>query len=887
MKEKKVAMRFLATVSALLAAAGLMLVSCPNGSDVSEGERLLEIVVYRQPYNPVFTIGSEPPNRDQLIAGLIIHAVYDNGRRAPVPRNFLEIGDGSLPILDTAAAGAFNIRVRWEGKETFFQAIVGEIPQSVVVNAVPVKRHYTIEDAFDWAGLSLTVTYGDGRTYEVEGYKLGLLFVVENHLNMAVAGPRRLTPRYMGRVAVDGEVPAAFDVFVFRSEAMRDWVYEVHSMSGGGSAEDAISVRVPPEISLEDFEMQYTGAIFDQLGGLFIALNGRFAHVDMSEAMLSTIPGSSLDAFSFRHTDNRWRNNIRSVVFPQGLQSIGTNSFRGASMSHLDLSGKAELAEIGESAFSSAGITTVDFSGAKNLGLIAQGAFAGNHIWMIDFADIEVPLRLEQWSFSSAVRYLEFPATVVTIGDYAFNDPPSLRYVRFRGPTPNVNMGWRNFMNVPQSHRSEARPAVHMLWNMSDVHGLASMHNFPIFVPATFSWTANWEGQFFAGGGRTTLQSHTTPLPYDPNTVSRFPPHIDALRGQELLDYAASGFRGQQTITIDTSTVQEQFRTGHTIRFLGRTEPLGGVITISGSPSSSELRLADHDALMEVTGLFSNAGRSLHPGNVWSGGNTGLVGFPIGSQHWIDGGSGGANANVTAANVNHRTGRYGIPIIWPDGSTFPVLTNGEPNPLPAVNMALLKIEVFDSNNQKVGYLDRWARGSYAWRNNVVEEVRVARWLYVDRDCTIHRSRMHSGTHVFLELKQGWNLIEASDRYRWNVAADMETPANLQNRLGARTAPDEEILHHVGIIVWHSAGIISEDGGRVQLSGGADERNNPIPFRQIPWVVRSTNTYAAIVDFLLTTDLTPTPPTIADPHAPRPGNILEFQNSRRHSWRMAE
>ena len=693
-----------------------------------------------------------------------------------------------------------------------------------MVNSLPVKRHYTTEELFDWTGVSLTVTYGDGRTYEVEGYKLGLLFVVENHLNMAVAGPRRLTPRYMGRVAASGNAEATFDVFVFRSEAMRDWVYEVHSMSGGGSAGDVINVRVPPGISVDDLEMQYTGTIFDQLGGLFIALNGRFARVDMSEAELGFIPGSTLEAFSFRQS--LWPNNIRGITLPPNITSIGTHSFRSSFLGHLDLGGQEYLTEIGEFAFALAGISTVNFDGSIALERIANLAFAQNSIQYVDLANTGVQ-RIMDWAFitNNPIRWIEFPPTLTHMSDYAMQNMPNLEYVRFRGHSMGAQIGWSNFLYFWQG-ASNRTPFVQRIRGFSDSNDASGavdgrMTNYILFHPNTLGYHLHYgSGWFFSMDGRDTPVAHRVPLPFDPSTVSGYSPHVDALRGDALLDYIRNQ---EQDMPMGNSAVNIQFNglnnlNGMIVRsnvsaVTGNTTIANGSLNLTiGIPSAGEMQQLNQITAQQITGRFQENSRFL-----W---------YAYRPQNMIE-------WTITNAGNNTRTGRYGKPVVWPDGQGNDGGT--------AVNFVMLELMLENAAGAPQGRLERWGRSQHLIGTNVSEEVTVIRYVYVDQDTVIHRSEDQYRfampmRHVWMTLYQGWNRIEAKENFTWNIAN--ETSPGV---------PNAESSSNLGFIfITVSGGIMSDDsGGRVNITNNPPAPSSNIPFVPVPWTLRTDDAFEDI------------------------------------------
>jgi hypothetical protein len=220
---------------------------------------------------------------------------------------------------------------------------------------------------------------------------------------------------------------------------------------------------------------------------------------------------------------------------------------------------------------------------------------------------------------------------------------------------------------------------------MSEVHGPANMANYLVYVPATVSWSMDWGGQYTHGGTRDGTMGHIAFLPYSGNPEQVYDDVIDKLRGEELMNFDC-GFRGQNTVSVDTSTVQAKY-SGFTVKpNVGSAQTIGSTFII-GTPAENELMIAEDNSfnknnLQLITGVHSWGSRINWP-EIQN--NNGLE-FP--TWYWT--------------NRAGRDGAYGIPVIWPDTMSG----------LGPVKFSLLEMEVFDADGLKVGYLDRWARGSF-------------------------------------------------------------------------------------------------------------------------------------------------------------------------------
>ena len=840
-------------------------------------EELVGIEIVQPPNNVFVPIGFNPP-----ISGMIVEAVYSDNVRNPIPLGELEIEGFDGTIVEEWQ----SVKAKWGGFYDTWEVFVGRIPSSVRIHQMPANRFNVIRETMDLTGMVFQGNFG-GSWETVPNERLVISFDVP----FVTAGPKTVTIRYMNVPAV---IPNDRNgIIYFGSALLRDFAVQ---MLGKTSTADApIDIVFPAGISVTDLFMRYhdgTNTFNDPMGGLFVALNGNFVNLDLSQSNITDFPGSeSAATVSFRSAATRWRNNIYRITFHPETLTIGAFAFFNGQLQELNLEGLSQLTIIGQRAFSNLlAMQSVNFTGTTSLESIGFESFVGSHDFpMLDLSTSTSLRMVGGWAFqgNQGIQFIEFPPNVLVLEDYAFDLMPNVRYVRFRSPAPRISLGWRGgFMATAQI--SNITPRVHRIWSMGDNWIPSSMHSTIFFVPRTLSWSGFFGADYYHGGTRDSFLSHVITLPYSGNPNAVYDPVVDALRGEELLNWIEpNGIRGQATITIDTTTVQAAFKDGNhkVVANTGDTFtiPAGGGQHIIGVPAQG-LQPAIPENVAEITGLISHAAMA-HLGlpiqtvgpNV-----AGAVGWDWSSQvNPMPSGESG-----TPAAVDGRSGILGMPVIWPDLENTP-------------SYIMLELRVYDGAGNHVGYLDRWARGSYLRTvgGDVVEEVRVSRWVYVDRWTTIFRYRMGHRQFVWLVLQQGWNLIDTIEGYFWdsaNEAAVLTGTVAGRQHLSLSSMPT----------IMQSGGLIADNtSGRSSIHFPGDTSVNVlqvVPSKPIPWVVRSTDTWKQITQALRAADTSVNPPVLLDPattDAPpplpigTPGGITGWANwmslSREHVWRVDE
>jgi len=872
----------------LLLLFGFFVMGCPAGEEEVEKlippplepEVLDRIEVVSLPDQTVYILGK---GESFTTEGLYVFAFYTQGqneRRARIPNGELDISSPNL-----SSAGSKTVTVNWKGQSTSFTVRVGTPPDSISVEGQLKNKFYVVNEPIDFTGLTIKAVYGnEEKTIDPDDpLLLGRVMIPSKasyqpdeepedvDSSMSVPGPKKLVVDYLG-VVVEPEEPQedeepqelVLEIIVFGHEDLKKIALEMAAISGNGSTSNPTRVKLPRTI--KNLDMQYTADILDPLGALYIALQGKYVHLDLSEIGVIVndegrnvigVPGSSNAAFNYRHSNptanpyippSRWPSRIVRLDLSPEIAVIGPFAFSDNSSmrgSTLDLSGLSKLRIIGERAFNVCGLRGIDFTGCTSLYDIKNYAFYGNGIEMLDLSPCTSLYSISNHAFYTVIslKYVELPPNLVSVSDQAFDLMQDLKYVRFRSEAPKISLGWRNWYAVAQN---SVPPAVHPLAGMDTPWTTASMKNFLFFYPRTFSWTGNWGGgyMFHQHEGRDDITAHFVPLPYSGNPdkvygIDANGVDIDKLRGQELLDYNDGMLRGQPTVTIDTNQVQDRYKgKGYKVKtnIEGWEFDLDGDKHTFGSPPPSQLRRAIPDNVMDITGLQAWENYKNYPG----------VEF---SRISVWGGPGETGAGV----LGGRRGAMGRPVIFPDD----VSGDGYPN------FVFLTMEVYDSSGKPEGYLDRWGKSTYTRaRTLTIEDVRVARWVYVDKNCTFFNNQV-LGRKVWLELKKGWNLIEVKEPYEYDTDKEASTLNDTKDLSLPRPAMN----------IWISSGLILDSSkGKPDILGPGPNFDTTRTFFidsvEMPWRVTQVDAWKSIVSSAMPKKLG-NPPELLELLPPKP------------------
>jgi hypothetical protein len=649
---------------------------------------------------------------------------------------------------------------------------------------------------------------------------------------------------------------------------MLEFAEGIARKEGGTSVADAIDVKVPPEITLADLYADYGNSNGDGIGSLYTALRGRYVKLDLSEVGwkaaddsgndVIVIPASTDKAYSYRSGNGRWKGNIVSIVYPPDLYSIGSNSLRNNGLGNIDLTGLSKLTVIGEGALRENGGNNVNFTGCTSLELIQTGAFNG-FSGGIDLSPCTSLRKVESGFGGSGVTYIEFPASRNVIGfdDYCSASMTNCKYIRFRGPVLKFSAGWCNFIyyyggsNVNNSIKAN----VHYMMGSGDGrYDPSSLFNYVMYHPDTNGYIGEIPGKGYLDkmDGRDSPTSHLIPLPYA-DTPSGYPDDVDRLRGDALLAYM-DPYRGKDSIAINATGLDSYNGSTVTANIAGVSGTIsGGALNLTiGTPASSDLKTLNYNNAQEITGYFNY----LRPAGADTGSKSRFLtddielSTPEGKRANINDvgriAITGKSYKGYTYSVNGRDNRqYGMPVIWPDDQI-----NNAPNwyyqisntvstkePLSGYpNYVMLELKVSGITD---GRLERWGRSQYSNGSSIVEEVRVARWIYVDKDCTIYREQEGGNgdyapmRHLWLNLRKGWNQIVAHEPYSWNTSSDV----------AAERRPNSAANATLGFFtVYVANGKTADDSAGRQIIG----MGLPVlRAKDIPWSVRTNDAWLGI------------------------------------------
>jgi hypothetical protein len=590
----------------------------------------------------------------------------------------------------------------------------------------------------------------------------------------------------------------------------------------GGSVDDPVWIRLGPDISSNDLEIEYEDSpgLYDGIGGLFKAFgdSGKYVALDLRDitwtvmdnngAMVKGIPGATSN-----DVNNR-RPNVSKLVdikLPKDLVIIEARAFVNCTnLKKLDLRGQSRLQYIDEYAFyNPTSLKSIDFSGCTSLKLIGGYAFTyAENLETLDLAPCTSLTEIGGRTFRYAYRlkYVEFPASLRKTGDYSMDYCYSLKYIRFRTATVALDWGWSTLLysqnatdrNNNSTETYNGLPASHRMYAFESKDP-ATMQMYVIYHPNTIGWTQDTGTYYADNQEREFHQAHHVPLPYSGNPNAVYAASVDALRGEALLKYSDE-FRGQKTVKVNASGLADyngKKVTSNIGNNVSGTISGGAVAMTIPEPSVTQLQPMDTDSFSSITGLY-------------------------GPDKWYN--SPRENDDWT---VNGYSSTEGKPWIWPRDAQF----------------AVLDLSVQDGGTLmqygKSNYKLAWVAPSGEREGHEQQDVRVVKYVYVDKDVSVFRytrSPVGSGTwgtlrFVYLSLKKGWNQLEVKEEVQ-----DSGTPSSTR--------------FHTSI--WVSGGLIEDDSNGPQDIREQDTTkinnytNILIPSKPIPWAVRMDDPWSAIV-----------------------------------------
>ncbi|GHV88846.1 hypothetical protein AGMMS50267_12060 [Spirochaetia bacterium] len=622
---------------------------------------------------------------------------------------------------------------------------------------------------------------------------------------------------------------------------------EIAVDSRGDTVDNPVPVKVSPNITLSDIELVYyegqENEVTDGIGGLYKAFGNKYVALDLSGVdwkvldddgkLANMIPGLNSSGSEYTQRPNRTR--LVGVTFPKDAFMIGSQAFRDCTnLKKIDLAGMSKLTAIDSAAFQScSGATEVDFTGCTSLKAIWNYSFSGcSSLQMFDLSSCTSFERTGDFAMTgmSQMRYIEFPPHFVKTGEYSGQGMGNLKYIRFRTPTPANDFGWSSWLYVTTSTNNDGFVTSHLNRNSGDSRVAAHMNVYAMFHPNTVAWTAPTGGYWSEDGTRDGYGAHHVPLPYSGDPDHVYPPEVDALRGEDLLNYTGYA-RGLDSVTVDATGLDSRYN-GKTVTAYysstGNANANGaeGVIlasptSIAGTinngavtltipePAASDLVDLDNTSGQIITGLY---------------GTQSAVNIP-----------GGESGTTDAWTSNGYASHHGRPWIWPSWQK-----SGS-----GVKFAFLQLKIDNGDGTeshllrhgKAYYKNGWVGGGgveYSGREYpgmgpdlLVKEIRTMGYVYVDKDTNIFRYRRATGARggnlfaVWMPLKKGWNQIE------------------VEQEAGT------------GIKVWVSGGIITDDNNGtappdLKVFSDPAKVNNwtnlNMPYKDIPWVIREEDTY---------------------------------------------
>jgi hypothetical protein len=646
------------------------------------------------------------------------------------------------------------------------------------------------------------------------------------------------------------------------TQAMQDLAAGIAATSGGTDEASAITLAIPGNITAADLKLEMpnpelpNSKISDGLGALFVALNGKYVHLDLrnvnwqganpyGSGQVSLIPECHSGAWELR--PNRER--VLSVIFPANLVVVGMNSLRGLTgIRSLDFSGCSSLQVIDE--YACAGLSnleTVDFSGCTELKSIEQFGFdRPTKLKALDLADTKIE-KIGKYSFQNcfSLEYIEFPETLKEMHDYCFQRPFSLKYVRFRNEDFRPIFNWCNFLyymdpypDTAHTNEYNGKSITHRVQQPENTVRDATDQNFVIFHPDVGYWVSGEDNLFWFNSGASYHHGQNVALPV--KNASGYAA-LNPLRGDALLSASApEPFRGLSALNlsvsasgvpVDAAVVKARLKSGvaNPITAGGanfsavRTIELGSSFPISGGSANITITVAPTAADLNTLNAFN--GQQLT-------GRYDRNGSQSASENWYN------QSNPANDRYTTRNGVEGY--------------DGEPSVYPSdVKFGVLELEVQDGSGNTVGYLNH--TGKTSWWNcysslsgTTMFNVHTTRYVWVDKDCTIYR-RNRGGQdgvrNVYISLKAGWNFWDVAlwyplgDRIQ-NTLAFLE--ANIPATEGTPPRPlKPRIVNTIGNgkMPYQNPEIgVYDDTGRPQEFGKSGyERTNPVTLTPMSWV----------------------------------------------------
>jgi hypothetical protein len=424
------------------------------------------------------------------------------------------------------------------------------------------------------------------------------------------------------------------------------------------------------------------------------------------------------------------------------------------------------------------------------------------------------------------LKYVELPASLNSTGDYSMQNAYSLQYIRFRGIAPRISIGWSTWLYVMNTGGAayNGLPLRHQKYNASQ-HAPHTMQTYVMFHPNTVAWAAEVGGYYSDDGSRDDHQAHHVPLPLNPAYAAEGDPvydsYLDGLRGADLIAYDDK-VRGQSSVVISASDLPASVEGKKVTSVVGGVEGVitGGSVSFTiNTPAADQLKPMNGQTLQAVTGYYNYAdpAKNLNPAALGKDNPYAFI----------------RHQDKTDWTVNGYSGTYGEPVWWPNDVKFAVL---------------------DLNVEGGGNLARWGKGRYNRGFETVEgvygpqpqreEVRAVRYVYVDKDVAVFRTRrgrpgeQGGGAmgYVEMSLKQGWNQIEAIEVIEYS--ADLAKPARYL------WAP---------VNVWVSGAVTVDNSGGIPdlketavVDGANISRDANIPFKTMPWVYREQDDFHGII-----------------------------------------
>jgi hypothetical protein len=606
----------------------------------------------------------------------------------------------------------------------------------------------------------------------------------------------KMTVKVLAKTS-DWEGSASADYTKWEPQISNKVVNLLSGLSGGTTPETAVTVTIPADFSKDDVALSFPNVtnpritITDGLGQIYTALAGKYFKLDLRQTnwqvrdnlgnTVKGIPGISLgDGIDQRPNKDK----LVEVLFPSDIGYIGPRTFpRSTNLTKIDLNGLSQLTAIGEYAFQNAhNVTEVDFTGCTALALIEQHSFS--RMWNVPSIDLTPCTALEKIDTNAFIeprscRWIEFPESLKTLGDYQFRDAYSLEYVRFRSPV-NPTWGWCQFNYHDWTHTwgGEADGLL-----SEDYNGLTSIHRaegvdgefsertdhlFVIYHPNNLTYK-RWKGGYYSeddDGYHFIGQSVPETSPGTKGAWNENSPSSGVGGGNGGFP---EEFRGLSSITVSATGLASSYN-GQSVTTnvgVGSQTIAGGEVSFTIWTPTAGLQPLNENTGQAITGAYDDGTivNARQSNDDWTiGGNTGTLGKP-----WI------SNSNTQFAVLELSVG--------------------------ASEMFRGGLEVISRTG-----------------NETTNFYRKVMYVYVDRPVVITRvmrqhNRQRTLATVSLSLLSGWNLVEKV----YTTDAPIEPYVDAEGK-----------VNH-SIMYWISAGVYAP-GGPVPT----EDTSNIAP---IPWVIQ--------------------------------------------------